>query len=278
MKDTIDMSLYNETLEILKSQGIRLKKDLSQNFLIDEGVINKIIRELELEKDDTIFEIGGGIGLLSRRIASNVARLISCEIDPNLVPILKKNLEPFKNIEIIEDDILKTNLSLVLKDKAKIIGSLPYHITTPIILHLLKFRDYITFCILILQYEVAKRVICCSGRDYGMLSILLQIYTKPEMLIKISPNSFFPRPKPYSCLIRLNFLEKPLIAPVPNFFKIVEILFSQRRKKIINSLLRLKIPKEEIISFLKKEGIDPNIRVEKLSIFDISKIASLFSY
>ncbi|MEW6104024.1 MAG: 16S rRNA (adenine(1518)-N(6)/adenine(1519)-N(6))-dimethyltransferase RsmA [bacterium] len=270
--------LYNETIDVLKRHNIRLKKDLSQNFLIDRDIKDKIIEELGLKESDTVFEIGGGIGIISKEIAPKVDKLISCEIDPNLIPILKKNLESFKNAEIIEKDILKIDLSLILKDKAKVFGSLPYHITTPIILHLLKFKSYITSCFLIVQYDVAKRIISCSGRDYGMLSILLQIYTKPEIVIKISPESFIPRPKPSSALIKLNFLEKPQIVPSPNFGKIVETLFSQRRKKIINSLLKLKIPKETLLSLLKEKGISPDARPLELSIFDISKIASQLQF
>ncbi len=266
------MSLFEETLNILKKHNIRLKKGFSQNFLIDEVVKNNIISELNLKKEDTIFEIGGGIGLLSSEIAPIVKRLISCEIDPHLIPALLENVKDFKNVEVIEGDVLKIDFSKVLKEKAKVFASLPYHITTPIILHLLRFRKYISYSFLILQYEVSKRLIANPGKDYGLLSILLQIYTRPEIIMKISPSSFIPKPKPYSSLIKLNFLEKPLIAASPYFFKIAKTLYFSRRKKIINSLLKLSLSKEGILSLLEKAGLDPNSRPEELTIFDIERL------
>jgi len=265
--------MLEETLAILKRHNIRLKKGLSQNFLIDSNIKKRIIEELKLTENDTIFEIGSGIGLISKEIAPRVKRVICCEIDPNLIPILKENLGNFKNIEIIEKDILKLDLYEILKEKTKVFGSLPYHITTPIIFHLLKFRERLSLTLLILQYEVSKRLILDKGRNLNTLSIILQIYTKPEFIMKIGPGSFIPKPKPYSALIKLEFREKPKIEPSPYFFKIVELLFLRKRKKIANSLEQLKIPKEKLISLLKKAGIDPNIRVSHLSIFDIEKIA-----
>lgn len=265
--------LLAETLNLLKRHNIRLKKGLSQNFLINKDVQNRIIKELEPKGDDTILEIGSGIGLFAKEIAPYVKRLICIEIDPNLLPILSENLKKFKNTEIINIDFLKIDPSLLLKEKAKVFGSLPYHITTPIILHLLKFRDCLLFSLLVLQYEVSKRLIADKGKDYGMLSILLQIYTKPELIMEIEPSSFIPPPLVYSSLLKLNFLEKAKIEPPPSFFKIVDTLFSQRRKKVINSLLKLKISKEKVLFVLKNAGINPNLRPEEITIFDIQRIA-----
>lgn len=267
--------LLAETLNLLKKHNIRLKKGLSQNFLINCDIEDRIIRELNLKGNDTILEIGSGIGLLAKKIAPYVKRLICIEIDPNLLPILSENLKGWKNIEILNIDVLKIDLSSLLKEKAKVFGSLPYHITTPIILHLLKFKDCILFSLLILQYEVSKRLIANRGKDYGILPILLQIYTKPELIMKIEPSSFIPPPGPYSSLLKLNFLEKPQIEPSPYFFKIVDIIFSQRRKKIANSLLKLKLSKEAILSLLKNAEIDPGLRPEELTIFDIERIACI---
>lgn len=264
--------LLTETLNLLKIHKIRLKDSLSQNFLINCDVKNRIIKELQLKDNDTILEIGSGMGLITREIAGFVKKMICVEIDPNLIPILSHNLKMFKNIEIINIDILKIDLSKVLKERAKVFGLLPYYITTPIILHLLKFNDYILFSLLVLQYEVSKRLIATSGRDYGILSVLTHIYTKPELIMKIEPSSFIPRPKPYSSLIKLNFLKKPQIALSSYTFKILDILFSQKRKKIINSLSKLKLKRDVILYLLKNAGIDPNCRPEELPIFDIERI------
>lgn len=264
--------MLNETLSLIKKHKIRLKSDLSQNFLINNDVKDRLIKELELKKNDTILEIGSGMGLIAKEIADYVKKMICTEIDPNLIPVLSCNLKHFKNVEIIKDDILKIDFSKVLKGKAKVFGLIPYHITTPIILNLIKFKDCILFSLLIIQYEVLKRLIATSGADYGILSIILQIYTKIEHIMKISPSSFIPPPKPYSSLVKLNFLKKPQIESSPYFFKILDTLFSQRRKKVANSLLKLKLKKDVVLSILKNANIDPHLRPERLTLFDIERI------
>ncbi|HAW49636.1 TPA: ribosomal RNA small subunit methyltransferase A, partial [bacterium] len=265
--------LFEETTSILKKYNIKPKKDLSQNFLIDNWVFQRIIDELQPNNDDTVFEIGSGIGVITKYIAPLVKKIIACEIDPNFAKIIEEGAP--ENLEVINEDILKLDLSF-LPEKTKVIGNIPYHITTSTIMHLLLKSHIFSFIILTIQYDVGKRIIAQKGKEYGILSVVTQIWTKPKIVMKIPPSSFLPMPKPFSCLIRLDINKKSLVRPNPFFFEIVDTLFSQRRRKIINSLSSL-ITKKNASIILENANIDSSLRPESLSIFDFERIANEYT-
>lgn len=267
------MSIFEETKTILSRYRIRPEKELGQNFLVDETVFDKIIVALDPKEQDSILEIGSGLGILTKRVAGRVNKLFACEIDQRLLRILKENLS---DVEILDKDILKVDISLLNPVPNKCFGNIPYYITTPIIFHLLKTKG-VSSILLLTQYEVAERLLAKEGEDFGLLPAFIQVYTKPALVSRVGKDSFYPKPKVDSALLKLEVLEKPIleISDERLFFAVIEAAFSQRRKTILNSLSSF-ASKKELILLLKGIGIDPNVRPEKLVLSDFAKIAQIF--
>ncbi|GAG23138.1 unnamed protein product, partial [marine sediment metagenome] len=245
---------------------------LGQNFLIDEGILDRIIEVADLNKKDVVIEIGPGMGTLTKGLAEKAKKVLAIELDENLVKLLKKTLAHLKNVEIIQGDILKINLKESIKSKVplgdlesprderqslprgsrvpsgreakskvKVVANLPYYITTPTIIHLLKAREIFSNIVVMVQKEVGKRMVAepCT-KDYGALSLLVQYYTKPRIAIKVSRNAFLPEPEVDSCVVNLAVLGKPAVEVEDEelFFKVVRAAFEQRRKTLKNALSR----------------------------------------
>ena len=250
------------------------KKSLGQNFLIDRNIREKIIQASGLKKEDTVLEIGPGRGEISEGLLNQVKKLIAVEIDASLCPALKDKFSLRANFELINEDILKIDLSKLFPGagKIKVIANLPYYISTPAITHLLKYKKQISEIYLTLQKEVAQRISAVPGtKTYGAFSCFAQFHTRPEILFEIKNTSFWPRPKVDSCFIRLKALAKPRlkIDDEEKLFRIIRTAFNQRRKQLKNSLKKI-LPPEAF----KKAGIDPNSRAEELSLSDFAKLAS----
>ena len=264
---------------ILSENKIRANKRLGQNFLSDEQALKSIILLANLSKSDCVLEIGAGIGNLSSMIAPLAGEFYALEKDKFLKKILNKELAGFKNTTIIFSDILKFDLASIFSDtKIKVIGNLPYYITSPILLHLLDQKEYIESIVITVQKEVAERIVASPGsKDYGRLSCLLQYYTKPQLL-EIFPRHFFiPRPEVDSALVKLQILNKPSVKVEDEkmFFQVVKAIFLQRRKTLLNELSNAgwKLDKKEITGILEDLDIAPSIRGEKLTLWEIGKIA-----
>ena len=263
----------------LSKNRIRAKKRLGQNFLSNEQALESIVRSANLSKSDRVLEIGAGIGNLSSMIAPLAGEFYALEKDLTFKKILNKELSGFKNTQIIFTDILKFSLKSISKDKKiKVIGNLPYYITSPILLHLIEQKEYIESILITVQKEVAQRIVATPGsKDYGRLSCLLQYHTKPQLL-EIFPKHFFiPRPEVDSALVKLEILVKPSVK-VKNekiFFQVVKAIFLQRRKTLLNGLSNTgwKLDKKDITIILEDLDIAPSIRGEKLSLFEIGRIA-----
>ena len=259
---------------------LKPKKRLGQNFLIDKNIQNKIIHACNFRSTDTIIEIGAGRGELTQLIAQRVNKVYAFEIDRDLCPILKDNLINHKNVTIINKDFLKADLREYLKksdQSIKVIGNIPYYITTPIIEYLLKYKHNIEIIFLTVQKEFALRMLSKAGsKDYGSFSCFIQYYTAPKKLFFITRTCFKPAPKVDSCFLELEIREEPpvKIEDEALLFKIIRAAFNKRRKTLRNSLKEL-VPAADLEAFFKKYQIDPNIRPESLSLEDFAKLSEI---
>jgi 16S rRNA (adenine1518-N6/adenine1519-N6)-dimethyltransferase len=269
---------------LAKAKNFRIKKRFGQNFLIDENVINRIKREANLSKDDTVLEIGAGVGFVTEQLAQSAKNVIAIEIDTDAIAELTKL--PYDNVEILEQDILKTDISELFDKPLKVVANIPYYITSPILAHLLgeidqpvcKNRQMVTEIILMVQYEVAKRIVATENshsKDYGLLSILVNFWSEPEMIMKVPAKSFYPAPKVDSALVKLKIRQEPLIElNNPKFFRrVIQASFAQRRKNIKNSLINAGFYKDAVFKALEENNIDEGVRGETLSIKQFSDLA-----
>lgn len=279
--------ILSQLRDLLDSQQFRPFKRLGQNFLVDQNIQQKIIQSCQIKPDDFVLEIGAGLGALTKDLAASCRELVAVEKDKRFVPILKEKLADFSNLKILEDDILKIKLRKVFKNlyrrKIKVIGNLPYYITTPIIFHLLEQKEVIDYIFITIQKEVGERILANpGGKDYGRLSLGVQYLTSPKLLFNIPKGAFYPKPRVDSCFLKLAVKENlvPPVADLELFFKLIEYSFNQRRKIILNSLADKKcifLKKEELGGVLKKAQINPTCRPETLSIEDFARLANVIS-
>ena len=269
-----------------RAKYFKTKKRLGQNFLIDGEVIADIIDYANISPDDTVLEIGPGVGFVTEQLIKHAKKVIAVELDEEAIKELKKLDAP--NLEIIHKDILKTDLSTLCEGKIKVVANIPYYITSPIIAHLLgevddlnnKNRAKITDIILMVQEEVALRM-CANensqGKQYGLLTILSQFWADVEILRVVGRKCFYPAPKVTSALVKLTVREKPLLdlSDYSHFRRTVRAGFAQRRKNIKNCLLHSGFSKDAISKSLAELGIDENIRGEKISIQTFGLLSEL---
>ncbi len=267
-----------------RAKFFKTKKRLGQNFLINPDVIDAIIKEAQITKDDTVIEIGPGVGFVTEQLIKHAKKVIAIELDEEAIKELKKlNAE---NLEIIHQDILKTDFTKLTNEKIKIVANIPYYITSPIIAHLLgevddlqnKNRNLIKDIILMVQEEVARRMVAnenSPAKQFGLLTILSQFWADVEIFKLVGRKSFYPAPKVNSALVKLNVRENPKLelTDYTHFRKTVKAAFAQRRKNIKNCLLQGGFSKENIQKSLSTLGIDENIRGEKLSIEMFGKLS-----
>jgi 16S rRNA (adenine1518-N6/adenine1519-N6)-dimethyltransferase len=247
------------------------KKRLGQNFLYDPSILTGIIDAAELSRDDTIVEIGPGPGRLTRLLADTVQRVIAIELDQDLYERLRAELIGYRNVELIHGDALKFAYEGI--GKFKVVANIPYYITTPIIFRLLEAKENLESMTLTIQKEVAERIAAApGGRDYGVLSIMVQYHALPEMKFIIPKEAFRPEPKVDSAVLHMKILKKPSIevGDEKMFFRVVKTAFSQRRKTLSNSLKGFG---EEIKNILIAAGIDPQRRPETLSLEEFARLS-----
>ena len=274
---------------IQRAKQFRTKKRLGQNFLVDEKIINKIIDEAALNPGDTVIEIGAGAGFVTEKLAELAKKVIAVELDEDAIEVLQKL--PYENIEIIHEDILKTDIAGLVQEPVKIIANIPYYITSPIMAHLLgevdepvnKNSQSIKEIILMVQYEVAKRIVAnekSPSKDYGLLSILANYRAETEFICKVPSKSFYPAPKVDSAIIKLKIRPKPLVE-VENlklFRRIIKAAFGTRRKTLKNALLQGGFSQEVILKASAKAEIDLNRRGETLSMEEYKVLTESIDY
>lgn len=260
-----------------RARFFRTKKRLGQNFLVNPDVIEEIIDYAQITKDDTIIEIGPGVGFVTEQLVKYAKKVIAIELDEEAIKELEK-LE-YDNLEIIHNDILKTDISALSNEKVKVVANIPYYITAPIISHLLgeiddlnnKNRNSISEIILMVQEEVARRMVATEkspSKQYGLLTILAQFWTDCEIIRLVGRKSFFPAPKVNSALVGLKINNEPKLklSDYSHFRRVLKAAFSQRRKNIKNCLVNNGFNKDIVKSVLNKLDIDENTRGESLSI------------
>lgn len=253
----------------------RPKKSLGQHFLVDQNILSRIISSCRLQKDESVLEIGPGLGQLTKVIVKETKEVLAIELDKNLCEDLERNLK-FPNLTISCQDILDFDFKNI-RGKVKVIGNLPYYISTPIISHLLGHKAKISSIYISLQKELSERVVARpGGKEYGAFSCFTQYHTLPKILFKINKGCFKPQPKVDSCFLELRIRERPAVEVKDEelFFKVIRQAFNQRRKIIGNALSGL-FPKVDLIPILEKARIDPQIRPERLSLEDFARLANL---
>ena len=261
---------------------IKPKKSLGQNFLIDKNIQRKIREACSLSKEDVILEIGSGTGEFTLGLVQLVKQVYALEIDSRLISKLKQKLRRVSNCQIIKNDILKFDINNFLyknkiKQKIKVIGNIPYYISSPIIEHLIVYRNDIEEVFLTLQKEFGRRIIACSGsKDYGAFSCFVQYYTQCRILFEIKRTSFRPVPQVDSCFLSLKFRMKPAVEVNDEqiFFKLIRSAFNQRRKTLRNSLSGF-LAKEALQEFLDNKGIDKNVRPEDLTLGQFAELTKI---
>lgn len=283
------MKLYSPATikDIRERYGFRLTKSLGQNFLTDKNIIDNIIEASNIGENDLVIEIGPGIGVITKEAAAKAGSVIAVEIDKNLIPILQETLADETNVKIINRDILKTDLTAVIEEKKKnfpqmesvrIIGNLPYYITTPIIMKLLEDGVPADSITVMMQKEVADRIKAAPGnKERGALSVAVQYYCQVVKVTDVPKEVFVPAPKVDSTVLRLDIRkEKPVeLKDDKLFFKAVKSGFAQRRKTLLNSLASgTGLGKDKIGQILEEAGIDPGRRAETLDIDEFAKIAN----
>ena len=278
-----ELSNFKNTQEIIKKHNFSIQKKYGQNFLIDEHVLNKIIAAAELSEDDYVIEIGPGIGTMTERMAPECRHVTAIEIDKELIPILSETLSGFDNVDIINEDVLKVDLNKLIAERndnkpVKVVANLPYYITTPIIMSLLENKIPIDTITVMVQKEVADRMMVGPGtKDYGALSLAVQYYAKPYIVANVPMNCFIPRPNVASAVIRLTCHKEPPVTVKDEklMFNLIRASFNQRRKTLINGISNfsgLSFTKEQVAMALNSIGLSENIRGEAL---DLEKFAKL---
>jgi 16S rRNA (adenine1518-N6/adenine1519-N6)-dimethyltransferase len=252
---------------ILRQYGLHPRKGLGQNFLQDERALQKIVTSAGMEKDDTVLEIGPGLGNLTRYLALSAGSVVAVELDANLFPALEAILAPYGNVRLVHGDILKIDpVDLVDRQEYLVVANIPYYITSAVIRHLLEGRIRPRRLVLTVQTEVAERI-CAGPGKMNLLALSVQVYGKPSMAAKIPASAFHPRPKVDSTVVRVDVYEKPVIPAflLPRFFQLAKAGFGQRRKTIRNALGSL-VPRERLDALLARANIDPQRRAETLTL------------
>ena len=276
------------TLAVINRYEFAFQKKFGQNFLIDQGIVEKIVREAGVTKDDFVLEIGPGIGTMTQILCENAREVAAVEIDRKLIPILNDTLSEYDNVTIINDDILKVDINKLAEQKnggppIKVVANLPYYITTPIIMGLFESHVPLDSITIMVQKEVADRMQTGPGsKDYGALSLAVQFYAKPEIVVNVPPECFMPRPNVGSAVIRLKRHEtRPVdVKDEKLMFRIIRASFNQRRKTLANGLNNspeIGYTKEQIAAAIEELGRGASIRGEALTLEEFARLSNIFS-
>lgn len=274
------------TIAVLQKYNFVFQKKFGQNFLIDTHVLDKIIRSAEITKDDFVLEIGPGIGTMTQYLACAAGKVVAVEIDRALIPILADTLDGYDNVTVINEDVLKVDISKLAEEQnggrpIKVVANLPYYITTPIIMGLFEKNVPIKSITVMVQKEVADRMQVGPGtKDYGALSLAVQYYAKPYIVANVPPNCFMPRPKVGSAVIRLERYEEPPVQVKDErlMFRIIRASFNQRRKTLANGLKNspeLDFTKEEIEAAIETLGKGASVRGEALTLEEFARLSDV---
>lgn len=269
------------TTHILKAFGLHMSKKLGQNFLIDASIVQGIVDAAQIRPGDHVLEIGPGIGTLTQGLAEAGADVTAVELDKKLPAVLAETLKAYDHVRIVPGDILKVDIpALMGTEPFKVVANLPYYITTPILMTLLERRLPITTMVTMVQKEVAERMTARPGsRSYGALSVAVQYYTEPEIVLNVPPRSFIPAPEVDSVVIACRVRSAPAVrvSEEKMFFRVVRAAFGQRRKTLANALRGGGFPKEQVRDAMERAQMDPQRRGETLSLEEFGRLADAFA-
>lgn len=268
--------------DILKKNGFKFSKSLGQNFLVDGNTVKGIVEKAGIGKDDYVLEIGPGIGTLTEELALNAKKVVSVELDRELLPILDITLKDYDNVEIVYGDILKIDIDELIEEKfegkkVKVVANLPYYVTTPILSKLIEGGHKIENVTVMIQKEVADRIVADKdNKQYGSLTVFINFYSDPKIVLDVPRTVFIPQPNVDSAVIKLELKEDLIKVDREIFFKLVKSAFGKRRKTILNSMTtgELELSKAELLPILEELNIESNKRAENLSIDDFAMIAN----
>ena len=280
------LGIPQNTIAVLQKYHFNFQKKFGQNFLIDTHVLDKIIDAAGITEEDFVLEIGPGIGTMTQYLCENAREVVAVEIDKNLIPILEDTLSDYRNVTVINQDILKLDIPALAKEKndgkpIKVVANLPYYITTPIIMGLFESHVPIDSITIMVQKEVADRMQEGPGsKEYGALSLAVQYYAKPEIVVNVPPSCFMPQPKVGSAVIRLTRHSEPPVTVKSEklLFQVIRASFNQRRKTLANGLANygaFGLPKEELQACIEELGVPVNIRGEALSLEQFAQLSNI---
>ena len=267
-----------KTQELVKKYNFKFSKSLGQNFLIDDSVLEDIVNGAEVNGEDFIIEIGPGVGTLTAQLLMKAKKVTSIELDNDLIPILTQELGEHENFNLIHNDALKVDFNAVIGDEksVKLVANLPYYVTTPIIVKLLKDGYNFKSLTIMIQKEVAERINAEPNcKEYGALSVLVQYYCDTKIVRRVAPSSFIPRPKVESIVIRLDRLAQPRVKAKDEklMFELVRAGFNMRRKTLWNAAKSFKLSKEDLEIAFENSGVDPKRRAETLTLQEFANLA-----
>ena len=266
---------------ICKRFDIKMSKKLGQNFLIKRGIVDEIVHAAELTPGEPVLEVGPGIGTLTQGLAQSGADVTAIELDRRLLEVLDTTLASYDNVRIIHGDVLKLDVPSIMNHKPfKVVANLPYYITTPIIMSLLESKLPIERLVVMVQKEVALRMVAKPGtKDYGALSVAVQYYTKPDIVLDVPPKSFLPAPAVTSSVIRCVLRDKPPVDVIDEklFFRVVKAGFAQRRKTFANTMKTTELSKDRIEELLAKANIDGQRRGETFTLQEFADVANAWA-
>jgi 16S rRNA (adenine1518-N6/adenine1519-N6)-dimethyltransferase len=275
-------------VEIVQHLGFKPRKRLGQHFLTDAHVLDLILAAAELSRDDTVVEIGPGLGILTKVLAESCGKVIAIELDSKLASMLRKRLSSFSNVSIVHADVLKVTPKELLANYLaapgtvagyKVVANLPYYITSPVLRHFLEASAKPSIMVVMVQREVGEAIAGISGK-MNLLAVRTQLYSKPTIVARVPARSFYPPPKVNSVVLRLDVYDKPPIEipDVADFLEVVSFGFSSRRKQLRNSLAQaLNMPSDEVCLLLARAGVDARRRAETLSLEEWSKVWEVFA-
>lgn len=279
--------ILEDTQFIMKKYKIRANKALGQNFLINQNVVDKIVESSDITKEDLVIEIGPGLGTLTKELLEKAGKVICIELDKKMIKILTDRFSLYENFEVIHGDVLQIRLNKIIKEEkekngfksAKIVANLPYYITTPIIMKLLEDRLDLESITVMIQKEVADRLIAIPGeKETGAITYSVYYYATSEGIMEVPNDSFIPEPEVTSKVIKLTLRKEPPVEVKSRgvMFKIIKSAFMQRRKTLLNALTNTKVfmSKEEGLRILKELQLDENVRAEKLTLNDFAEITN----
>ena len=275
-------NVYDETKFLMKKYNITANKSLGQNFLVDDESIERIVEASDLTTDDLVIEIGPGLGTLTQKLLEKAKKVIAIELDKKMIKVLQDRFLLYTNLEIINEDVLKVDLKEVIEKNgfktAKVVANLPYYITTPIIMQLLEKKLPIETITVMIQKEVADRLVTKPGTgDTGAITYTIHYYTEPKRVLEVPNTAFIPAPKVNSTVINLNILKKPRVTvkDEAKLFEVIKTAFMQKRKTLVNALANSSKfgTKEQIEKILQTLEIDNKIRPEKLTLEEFTQIA-----